>query len=176
MNVHYTSRQASLTPEVKDYCDRRLVALKRLLGFVTEVDVILSHEKNRYKAEVHIQAKGAGLVVVEERPDILSSLNLAFNSLEKKIKKEREKFREKKRRGGRERKSLALPEAAEPGEVRKKIIRVDHFSAKPMTVEEAVLELELKKREAFVFRLAGPETWATIYRRKDGHVGLIQPE
>jgi len=176
MNVHYTVRQASLTPEVKDYCDRRLAALNRLLGFVTDVDVILSHEKNRYKAEIHVRAKGAGLVVVEEHPDLTSSLNIVFDSLEKKIKKEREKFREKKRRGGRERKSLALPEAPEPGEVRKKIVRTDHFSAKPMTVEEAALELELKKREAFVFRLAGPETWATIYRRKDGHLGLIRPE
>jgi putative sigma-54 modulation protein len=176
MNVHYTARQATLTPEVKDFCEERLAGLSRLLGFVTKVDVILSQAKNRSRAEIHILAKGAGLVVEEESPDLMTALNLAFDGLEKKIKKEREKYREKKRRGGRERKSFAPPEPAEPGEAPRKIVRVDYFSAKPMTVEEAALELELKKREAFVFRLAGPDRWAMIYRRKDGHIGLIQPE
>jgi putative sigma-54 modulation protein len=176
MNVHYTARQSSLTPDVKSYCDRRLAALDRLLGFVTKVDVILSQEKNRAKAEIHIQAKGGGLVVVEESPDLMTSLNAAFDDMEKKVKKEREKFREKKRRGGRERKTFGLPETEEPAAARPKIVRVDHYSAKPMTVEEAAFELELKKREAFVFRLTGPETWAMLYRRKDGHLGLIQPE
>ena len=61
--------------------------------------MILAHARNRHKAEIHVRAKGAGIVVVEESHDLMNSLNLAFDDLEKKIKKEREKFREKKRRG-----------------------------------------------------------------------------
>jgi putative sigma-54 modulation protein len=175
MNIHYTARQSHLTPEVKTYCERRLTELKRLMGFATEVDVILSHEKNRERAEIHVKAKGAGLVVVEESSDVLSALHMAFDALEKKIKKEREKYREKKRRGGRERKSFALP-AAETGEPEKRVIRADYFSAKPMTLEEAALELDLKKKEVYVFRMESTEKWAVIYRRKDGHYGLVEPE
>ena len=175
MNIHFTSRQGHLTPDVKAFCDERLAELKRLMGFATDVDVILSREKSRQKAEIHVRDKGGGLVVVEESPDIMNSLHLAFDALEKKIWKEREMYREKKRRGGRERKSFALP-AAETGEGEKRVIRAAHFSAKPMTIEEAALELDLKKREVFAFRMEGTEKWAVLYRRKDGHYGLVQPE
>lgn len=175
MNIHYTARQTHLTPDIKEYCERRLAALERLVSSVTEVDVILSHEKNREKAEIHIKAKGAGLVVIEESHNMLDSLNLAFDALEKKIKKEREKYREKKRRGSRERKAFALP-AAEGSESGRKVVRADYFSAKPMTIEEAFLHLDLKKKEVFVFRMEATEKWAVLFRRKDGHYGLVQPE
>lgn len=175
MNIHYTARQTQLTPDLKDYCARRLSSLAKLLDFATDIDIILSSEKNRQKAEIHVQAKGAGLVVVEESHDMLNSLNLAFDSLEKKMKKEREKYREKKRRGSRERKAFALP-AQETGEAEKKVIRSDFFSAKPMTLEEALIQFDLKKKEVFVFRIMGAEKWAVLFRRKDGHYGLVQPE
>jgi len=175
MNIHYTARQGHLTPDIKSFCDERLADLKRLMSFATDVDVIVAHEKNRHKAEIHVRAKGAGLVVVEESPDLMNSLHLAFDALEKKIRKEREKYREKKRRGGRVRKSFALP-AVEAGEEEKRVIRAAHFSAKPLTVEEAALELESRKKEVYVFRMEGTEKWAVIYRRKDGHYGLVQPE
>jgi putative sigma-54 modulation protein len=175
MNIHFTARQTQLTPDLKDYCSRRLSSLKKLLDFAADIDVILSSEKNRQKAEIHVRAKGTGLVVVEESHDMLHSLNLAFDGLEKKMKKEREKYREKKRRGSRERKAFALP-VQETVEVEKKVIRSDFFSAKPMTLEEALIQFDLKKKEVLVFRIMGEEKWAVLFRRKDGHYGLVQPE
>jgi len=174
MRTHYTARQAHLTPEVREYCEERLGGLERLLSPATDADVILSHEKNRQKAEVHIRTKGGGLVVIEESADMLVSLAQAFDALEKKLKKEREKFREKKRRGGRERKGIDLP--SEPGETGPKILRADYFASKPMSVEEAVIQLEIKKKEVFVFRMEGTEKWAVLFRRKDGNYGLVRPE
>jgi putative sigma-54 modulation protein len=103
-----------------------------------------------------------------------NSLNLAFDSLEKKIRKEREKFRERRRRKGRERKDLGLPvEAEEPV---RRIVRSSNYSLKPMPVEEAVLQLDVKNREVFVFRREGSEKWAVLFRRKDGNIGLVEPE
>lgn len=174
MNVHFTARQTDLTPVVRQYCEKRLKALEKLLGSVLEVDIILSVTKARYRAEIHVLDKGAGLVVVEETPDMMNSLNLAFDGLETKVRKEREKFRERKRRKGRERKGLALPVEAEEAE--RRILRSPHYSLKPMSVEEAVLQLDMKNREVFVFRREGSEKWAVLFRRKDGNVGLIEPE
>ena len=71
MNVHFTARQTDLTPEVRQYCEKRLKALEKLLGSVLEVDIILSVAKTRHRAEIHVMAKGAGLVVVEETPDMI---------------------------------------------------------------------------------------------------------
>ena len=175
MNIHYTARQNRLTPDVTDYCERRLKALEKILGAVIELDIILSSERYRHKVEIHVKAKGAGMVMVEESHNMLNSLNLAFDSLEKKIKKEREKYRAKKRRGGRSRKTLALP-IPETVEVERKIVRADLFSAKPMSLEEALVQFDAKKKEVFVFRTAGEEKWAVLFRRKDGNYGLVQPE
>ncbi len=176
MNVHFTARQTALTPEVEEYSRRRLAALSKVFTGVMDVDVILTHARNRFKAEIHVQAKGAGIVVAEESHELMNSLNLAFDDLERKIKKEREKFRDKKRRGGRERKEIGLPAAAEPAPSEKRIVRTAAVAAKPMSLDEAVLELDLKKREALAFRQEGTEKWAFLFRRKDGNYGLVEPE
>ncbi len=176
MNLHITSRQASLEPGLRAFCEARLKDMAKLLIFATDVDVIAAKQRDRYKIEIHVQGKGGGLVVVEESRDLEASLRRAFEDLEKKLKKEREKLREKRRRGGRERKILAAPvEAVSPAEAERKVIRADLFTVKPMTVDEAVMAFEAKKREILMFR---PEEggWAVLYRRKDGHIGLVEPE
>jgi putative sigma-54 modulation protein len=174
MNIHYTARQATLTPEIKAYCEKRLGRLKDLVGNVLDVNVILIVQKNRNKAEINVRAKGGGLVVVEETMDMMDSLNRAFDNLEKKVRKERVKGRDKRRRGGRERKVLVpVLEAPEP---EKRVIRSQHFSLKPMSIEEALIQIDIRSKEVFLFRREGSEEWAVIYRRKDGHYGLVEPE
>lgn len=174
MNVHYTARQITLTQEMKDYCAKRLGRMRGRDGDILEVHIILTAEKNRNRAEIHVKAKGAGVVVEEETLDMMASLKEAFDNLDKKIKKEREKWRERKRRGGRERKEL--PSVAEAPQPEKRIIRSQNFSAKPMSLEEALVQLDIKDKEAFVFRRQGSEKWSVLFRRKDGHIGLVEPE
>jgi len=172
MNVNFTARQTNVTPDIKKYCRKRLKSLERFIGPLPEVDIILTKEKYRHKAEINVKARKSSLNVVEETHDVYDSLNLAFDNLEKRIKKEREKSRERKRRKNRGRVSFSpVPEEEE-----KRIIQSQDYSLKPMTLEEAVLQFELNKRDVFVFRKAGLEKWAVIYRRKDGNIGLVEPE
>jgi len=174
MNVHYTARKAALSPEIQAYCEKRLSRLRSLVNDILDVNVILNVQKNRSKAEINVRAKGGGLVVVEETLDMMDSLNRAFDNLETKVRKERAKWREKKRRSGRERKALApVLEAPEP---ERRIIRANHYSLKPMSLDEALVQLDIKNKEVFLFRREGTEDWAVLYRRKDGHYGLVEPE
>lgn len=174
MNVHYTARQSALTPEIQAYCEKRLARLKSLIDDVLDINVILVVQKNRHKAEINLRARGGGLVVAEETLDMMDSLNAAFDTLEKRIRKERAKWREKKRRGGRQRKALAPAiEASEPG---KRVVRSAFYSLKPMSLDEAMVQLDVKNKEVFLFRREGSEGWAVLYRRKDGHYGLVEPE
>ena len=175
MNVHYTARQAALTPEIQAYCEKRLGRLKAIVDDVLDVNIILIVQKNRSKVEINVRAKGGGVVVAEETLDMMDSLNRAFDTLEKRIRKERAKWREKKRRGGREMKSLAPAVEAVP-EPEKRVVRSPHYSLKPMSLEEAIVHLDIKNKEVFLFRLEGSEDWAVVYRRKDGHYGLVEPE
>jgi len=177
MNVQYTSRHEPLAPELREFCQARFKALSKMMSFATDVDVITSLERNRHKAEIHVLAKGGGLMVAEEGPDLAGSLHRAFEHLERKLKKDRDKFREKKRRGGRERKELASPvEAGAPAEPERRFVRSALFSAKPMTAEEALTQFELKKKEVLMFRRQETEGWAVFFRRKDGRIGLVEPE
>ena len=174
MNVHYTARQAALTPEIRTYCEKRLARLKDLTDDVLDLNVVLGSQKGRAKAEIQVKAKGRSLVVVEESLDMMESLNRAFDVLETRIRKDRAKWREKKRRGGRERKVEGpVAEAPVP---EKRVIRANFFSLKPMAVEEALVQLDAKAKEVFLFRREGSQAWAAVYRRKDGHYGLVEPE
>jgi putative sigma-54 modulation protein len=173
MNVQYTARRAALTPEIRAYCEKRLARLKDLVDAVLDVNIILNVQKTRNKAEIHVRAKGVGYVVLEETPDMRDSLNKAFDTVEARIRKDRAKWREKKRRGGRERKTLAPAVAVSEPENR--VIRANLYSLKPMTLEEAIIQLDAKAKEVFLFRREGSQSWAAVYRRKDGQYGLVEP-
>lgn len=174
MNVRYTTRQADLTPEIQAYCEKRLARLRTLLDGTLDVNFILSVQKGRSRAEIHVQSRGRGFVVAEETLDMIESLNKAFDTLETRIRKDRTKFREKKRRSGRERKGLA-PAVPPPAEPENRIIRANYYSTTPMSVEEAVVQLDAKDKEVFLFRRDGSKNWAAVYRRKDGQYGLVEP-
>jgi len=174
MNINYTARHTSITPEVKKHCERRLKAIEKLLGYPVEAGLILSVEKYRHKAEINVKIKGITLNTVEETHDMFSSMGLAFDKIEKRVKKEQEKLRGRKRRKNREVVSGPLPLETEEQAVR--VIPSRDFSLKPMPVEEALLQLESRKKEVFVFRKFDSEKWAVLYRRKDGNYGLVEPE
>ncbi|MBU4204408.1 MAG: sigma 54 modulation/S30EA ribosomal C-terminal domain-containing protein, partial [Acidobacteria bacterium] len=86
----------------------------------------------------------------------------------------RKKEKNSKKRKESERESGLVPPAEE--ETRKKVIRSQDYSLKPMSVEEALIQLDSGKKEVFVFRHIGSEKWAVVYKRRDGHFGFIEPE
>jgi putative sigma-54 modulation protein len=103
-----------------------------------------------------------------------SSLVGAFDHLEKRVKKEREKLRERKRKRIRE--SITFASTEETEERQRRVIRSLHYSMKPMSLEEAIIQFEATKNEILLFRTSEKENWAVLYRRKDGNYGLVEPE
>lgn len=174
MKVNYTARHTSVTPDIKTYCEKRIKSLEKMLGQSIDADVILSVEKYRHKVEINLKTKIAALNTVEETHDMTSSLVGAFDHLEKRMKKEREKLRGRKRKRIRETLTFASSEGTE--ERQKRIIRSPHFSMKPMSLEEAVSQFEAAKNEILLFRTSERGNWAVLYRRKDGNYGLVEPE
>ena len=174
MGINFTARHTHITPDIEEYCEKRVQSLEKVLGQKVSADLILSVEKYRHKVEINVKIKRALLNAVEETNDMVSSLGLAFDNIEKRIKKEREKLRERKRRKIREKEALSPP--VETEESRRRVIRSRDYSLKPMSIEEALLQFDLENKEVFLFRKLGSEKWAAIYRRKDGNYGLVEPE
>jgi putative sigma-54 modulation protein len=174
MAVHFTARHTNITPDIKQYCEKRLESLEKVLGEKVAADLILSVEKYRHKVELKIRARKTVLYAVEETHEMSSSLALAFDSIEKRAKKERDKLRERKRRTNRRKEAFLLSPAVREKE--KRVILSQDYSLKPMSLEEALDQFNLEKKEVFVFRKAGSERLTVLYRRKDGNYGLIEPE
>jgi putative sigma-54 modulation protein len=171
MTVTYTARHTEVTPNVEKYCERRMASLEKLLGYPLEAHLTLSVEKYRNKVEINVKTKGATLNAVSETQDVSSSLGAVFDNIERRAKKEKDKLRERKRRTAKE---AAPPEGDQ--ETQRRVIRSRKFAMKPMSVEGATIMLESSRDEVLVFRNSDTETWAVLYRRKDGNFGLIEPK
>ena len=150
--------------------------MAKLLIFATDVDVIAAKQRDRYKIEIHVQGKGGGLVVVEESRDLEDFAPPGLRGPREKAEEGAREAAREARRGGRERKD---PGRAGGGRLAGRGRAQGHpgrpVTVKPMTVDEAVMAFDAKKREVLMFR---PEEggWAVLYRRKDGHIGLVEPE
>jgi putative sigma-54 modulation protein len=140
---------------------------------VLQIDIILSEQRSRKKVDLQVKRRGEDFVISEETTDVFNSLNQAFDSLEKKIVKERRKTIQKRRRAGSRELPLPGMEGLEPAP---RLLRLPYFSDKPISIQEALLQLEEGKKEVFLFRKEGSENWAAVFRRKDGRVALVDPE
>lgn len=172
MKINYTARHAHLNPDIKKYCEKRILALEKFVGHPIEADVLLSVEKYRQKVEINLKSRMATLNTVEETHDMFSSLVGAFDHLEKRVKREREKLREKKRRRIKEPEIYFTERETEKRP--KRVVRSQSYSMKPMSLEEAIVQLETRKEEVFLFRTLDAENWAVLYRRKDGNYGMVE--
>jgi len=171
MQINFTARHTDITPDIKKFCERRLRSIEKLLGYPLEANLRLSVEKYRYRAEINIKTRRATLNTTEETQDMFGSLGLAFDHLEKRVKKERGKDRERKRRKNIEREDISF--SLEDEDQQKRVIKSHPHSLKPMSIEEALLQFESSKNEVLVFRKSDSEKWAVLFRRKDGNYGLI---
>ena len=143
MSINFTARHTSITPEIRQFCEKRIKSLEKFLGKKIDVDLILSVEKYRHKVDINVRARKSALNTVEETQDMLSSLSLAFYNIEKRVKEEKEKLRERKRRKNKEREAFPLPTEAE--EQPRRIIQSQNYSLKPMSLEDAIIQFDLKK-------------------------------
>ncbi|MBC7349422.1 MAG: ribosome-associated translation inhibitor RaiA [Candidatus Aminicenantes bacterium] len=173
MIVNFTARRTELTDEIKEYCQKRLERMEKILRDVLEINIILSEQRSRKKVDLQIKRRGEDFVISEETTEVFNSLNQAFDSLEKKIVKERRKMIQKRRRAASRELPLPGMEGLEPAP---RLLRLPYFSDKPITIQEALLQLEEGKKEVFLFRKEGSESWAAVFRRKDGQVALVDPE
>ena len=178
MRIEYTGRQTEVPPQVRALAERKLRKLAKVLHGINHVHVILTADKHRQTAEVGVHSRHLTLTATEETGDLAVSLANVIDKLTRQAQRHMGKRQERKRRGGpvwgTALASGALAALAVEGGPR--VIRSRRFLVKPMTVEEAVLEVGASDDGFLVFRDAATERVNVLYRRKDGNLGLIEPE
>lgn len=180
MKIHFTGRHFDITKAIKDFTEGKLKKIERFIDGIIEAHVILSIEKYRHIAEVSLYGKHASFSGKEETQDMYSSIGLVLDKIEKQAKKHKEKLVDRKRTKRIISKTSAAaspaPATSEKEQSIPSIVKTDSYAVKPMTVEEAALQMEHSKTEFIVFKNSNSQKMNVIYRRNNGDFGLIDPE
>ena len=175
MQTSVTFKNLDPSEHLKAYVSEKLDRFDRFLDNPAEANVVLAVEKFRHIAEINIAGDKLNINGKEETIDMYSAIDMTLDKLEKQIKKSKEKIRERRLASkGRNRSILEDVENLRDDESEREII-VRNIYYKPMDVEEAVLQMDLVEDNFLVFTNARSDQVNVLYRRKDGHYGLIQP-
>jgi len=179
MRITYTGRQVELAPAQLRKIEAQFDKLGKLLDGKDEREahVVLSHERHLHRAEISVNYHNHPLVCLGENTDLFTAIHSAIEKLEKQAIKVRAKWRDTKRAPKRTPVEPATaapaPEASNEGE-EKKIFRINHHQRrKPMTLDEALLEME-SDRDYLVYRDAETDRLAVLVRRRDGNFDLVE--
>ena len=174
MKITYTGRQVELAPAQLKKLEAQFKKMGKLLDGKEqrEAHITLSQERHSHKAEVTVHLHDHPLVGIASNADLFTAIHSAVVKLEKQALKVRAKWRDTKRTA-KPSPAAALEPVAADGEA-KRIFRVNHHqNRKPMTIDEAVLEME-SGQDYLVYRDAQTERLSVLLRRRDGHFDLIE--
>ena len=178
MQISVTFRHVESSEALKDYATKKLSKMGKYIDSPMEANVVLGIEKFRHQADITVTGDGLKIKGREETGDMYSAIDLAMEKIEKQLKRFREKPRAVKT--GRYLKILGarlnVIAATSPEESAPCIIRSRSMEAKPMDIDEAVMQLKSGNDEILVFTNSQSTALNILYRRRDGNFGLIEPE
>lgn len=179
MQVTTTFRHMEPSDSLKTYAEEKLERVKKYIDEPIVAQVFLTVEKIRHSAEVTITAKGITMKAAEETNDMYAAVDAVVDKIERQLRRYKERIKAHKPAAGDARERLVKKSVVEAESIEQQkepvIIRTKTFSLKPMSVEEAVMQMDLLHKDFLVYTEAATENINVIYRRKDGNYGLIEP-
>ena len=175
MKFNITGRNINVTDGLRHMIDKKLGKLDKFFKPETVCNVTLSTQKDLQKIEVTIPVKGTVIRAEEASADMYQSIDLVEDVIERQIRKYRTKLIDRKQ-------NVQLfadtfvEEEEEQDEPEIQILRTKQFDLKPMTPEEACLQMELIGHTFFVFQNGDSGQVNVVYKRKGNTYGLIEPE
>jgi len=179
MQITTTFRHMESSDALKSYAAEKLDRVQKYIDEPIVAQVFLTVEKIRHIAEVTITARGITIKASEETNDMYAALDAVIDKIERQLRRYKERIKDHKPAAeSEERKVKKTILTAESIEQQQEpvIIKSKTFSIKPMSVEEAVMQMDLLHKDFLVFTDASTEDINVIYRRKDGNYGLIEPQ
>lgn len=177
MKFTFTDKKVTLPRSVHDYAEKKVGKLERYFRTEPEASVVFSVEKGRNNVEVTVRSGGTILRAAESTSDMLASIDAVVADMERQLRKNKARLEKRLRkdafvRSVEEAETSFVPEEPEEEFT---IVRTKRFPIKPMSVEEAVLQMNLLDHAFFAFRNedAGG-AFAVVYKRTDGGYGLIE--
>lgn len=182
MKYVFTDKKVSLPGSIHYYAEKKVGKLDRFFKEDATAAITFSVEKERLnRVEITIRSNGTIFRVSESTSDMNASIDAAVTTLERQIRKNKTRLEKRLRQGAFERVldleelSTFAPDEPEEGEYR--VVRSKTFPIKPMTRDEAILQMNLLGHSFFAFKDEDADgAFAVVYRRLDGDYGLIEDE
>ncbi len=177
MKTTVTFRHTESSDAIRTYAQEKIDKIEKHLHRPVEALVVLSVEKFRHEAEVTVLADGLSINGREVTDDMYSAIDKVMEKVEKQAKKNRDRL--KKRKGSNETPQLKPQESIgdETGSDldMPEVTSSKRFMPKPLSIDDAVMELNDTKEEFIVYRNAETEQVNVLFRRSKGNFGLIEP-
>lgn len=182
MFINLTARNIDITEALKSYIETKIKRLDRYVDNNTEAQMVLSVEKYRHLAEINLVSKRINIHSGEESSDMYLSIDKVIEKVERQLRKKKDRIRALKAKQRARETNYRLQIIAKttplgegnPGNSR--IIKTQRFAIKPMSVEEAVMQIDLLGNEFLVFNNSNTDKVNVLYKRRDGNFGLIVPD
>ena len=175
MKMNFTARQMKVYEAVKKTAEKKLAKFDKFFDDGAEMDVTFSMPKNLEKVEITIYASGMMFRAEEAAETFATAIDRACEALERQIRKNKTRLQKRIKDEG-----YAIVDEEYPyldeEEILLDDVKVKAFSFKPMSLEEAILQMNLIGHEFFAFTDQDSGKVGVVYKRKDGNYGLIIPE
>lgn len=189
MRITMTGRHMEMTDALRAYIENALQKLRTHFDRVIDVDVVLAVEKYRHIAEINLHANGIRIHGKESSSDMYASVDAVMDKLDKQIRKFKDRIRKHQPRSAKEQRNYEhriiemLPDEAEvetdaPMEIAPlhREVKQEKVLLKSMSVDEAIMQLELVDDSFLVFLNADTHAVNIIYARDDSTYGVIEPQ
>ena len=180
MQIAVNFRHMESSDAVRSYVEEKLSRVKKYIEEPIDAQVVLSVQKKiHHRAEVTMVAKGLTMKSAEETGDMYAAIDLMVDKIERQLKRYKEKLKRHKSGNSTSRqvmKSVITATSVDEGAAEPEIVRSHSFFVKPMSVEEAVMQMDLLHKDFLVFTDDRSDEMNVVYRRSDGNYGLIVPQ
>lgn len=178
MKITYTARKVNLRENFKDRVEKKLVKFEKLFSDDAVANVVVTLEKNRQTVEITIRDNGMVYRVESTMPEMNDALDKVTDMLMRQIRKNKTRLAKKLRAGSiddfvLQTASSETDEEVEDDEYR--VIRKKQIIIKPITVDEAILEMNMVNHNFFMFMNADTNEVNVVYKRANGDYGLLEP-
>jgi len=172
MKINITGKNFTTYQRLEDTIEKKFDKLGKYFSDDIAAKVVLSQERGKDKIEVTINAKGAVFRAEEVAPDVYEGIDRAVDKLASQMSKFKGKL-QKRYNDNKALKFEVLPQAEEEVE-EVKVVKTKKFQLEPMTVDEAILQMEMLQHDFFVFLDMESDSVNIVYSRKDGNYGVLE--
>ena len=177
MKFTITEKKVQVTGDIRNYAEKKIGKLDKFFKDDSDAFITFMMERGRYIAEVTIKNNGMFYRVTESTSDMYASIDSAVAAIERQIRKHKTRLEKRLRDGAFER-EITPPVSEDSQEEEERefdLIRTKVFPIKPMSPEEAILQMNLLEHAFFIFKNQNREdAFSVVYKRKSGGYGLIE--